>query len=101
MKPIKYRCSFKSTTWEGTIKNFTEYHDIIQCTFEGRGSSIVAFINKDSCCRWILMPYLDIGTTLSALNDYYWNNEKLSNVLDNCIDSITIASGLVELSKII
>lgn len=95
MNNLIYTSSYKETEWNCKIDNICSYTDYISCTFKGRGSSIDAYISKNEDCRWILFPYQEKGCALSTYDDYFWNHEKLVEIFDNYIDSVTVASGLI------
>lgn len=99
MNKLEYESHHGRNKWNSSITNITFHTDYIECTFKGRGSLLEACIGKRELYQWILFPDIDKGCTLSNYDDYLWNNEKLSMILGNDIDSATVAAGLLELYR--
>lgn len=99
MYKLEYESHYGHSHWKSSITNITFYTDYLECTFKGRGSFLEACIGKCELYRWILFPGIDKGCTLSSYDDYLWNNDKLSLILGNNIDSATVAAGLLELYR--
>jgi hypothetical protein len=80
--------------WEATIHRITITNNYIECLITAQGSSLIAVIGQTTTGNWIVFPELDKGGSLSSLNDIFWNEEKLTYILDNKKDAITIAYGI-------
>lgn len=90
-----YECKYKDNIWLSYIKNMENHDNYIRCVIEGRGSSILTFIGKESNKEnWIFFPLHEKGCFLSNYDDFFWNLEKLTNLFENIIDGTTIATAI-------
>lgn len=94
MKKIIFQTSYKGIQWECECINIRKYTDYMQCRFKGRGSSIDVYISIKEEDRWIFFPTQEKGCTISRYDDYFWNHEKLTDLLESYIDSATVAKEL-------
>lgn len=80
-------------TWKAYLKTFIDYGSYYEATIEARGSSLTILVGRTEQYNWIAIPYLNITTTLASFNDLFWNEEKLSSLL-NPIDSVSVVCAL-------
>ncbi|WP_278453729.1 hypothetical protein [Thomasclavelia spiroformis] len=79
----------KKYSWEAILKSFINHNDYYEAVIEARGSSIHMLVGRSDSFNWLALPFLDVSTTLSSFDDIFWNEEKLS-LLINPIDSLGI-----------
>ena len=96
-KNIKYICEIEcksiildqEKTQEAHLKTFIDYGSYYKATIEARGSSLTILVGRTEHYNWIAIPYLDVATTLASFDDLFWNEERLSSLI-NPVDSASI-----------
>ena len=76
-------------TWKAHLKTFIDYGSYYEAIIEARGSSLTILVGRTEHYNWIAIPYLDVATTLASFDDLFWNEERLSSLI-NPIDSASI-----------
>ena len=93
---IKFECTMKTgkktENWTGIITNLTKFGSHYELKIESR-SGFIILIGKTSYGNFACIPDYDVGCHLSALNDLFWNSERLRAIM-NKIDAITVAYAL-------
>ncbi len=85
--------------WTGTITEFINHGSHYQLRIESRsGISVILGVSDNG--NFACIPDWGAGCYLSALNDTFWNTEKLTKLL-GLIDGITVASALASISDYI
>jgi hypothetical protein len=82
----------KTENWTGIITNLTKFGSHYELKIESR-SGFIILIGKTSYGNFACIPDYDVGCHLSALNDLFWNSERLRAIM-NKIDAITVAYAL-------
>ena len=88
----------KKYTWKAILKSFINHNDYYEAVIEARGSSIHLLVGKSDSFSWLALPFLDVSTTLSSFDDIFWNEEKLS-LLINPIDSASVVYTIAFIEK--
>lgn len=98
---MKFKCKMKSSnnieTWNGEIKRIINYGNHYEIFIVSRSSIMVVF-GKTSRGLFACIPDFNTGCHLVAFEDYFWNNEKLTEILGK-VDGITVATALYYLNK--
>ena len=55
-------------------------------------------VGRSDSFNWLALPFLDVSTTLSSFDDIFWNEEKLS-LLINPIDSASVVYTIAFIEK--
>ncbi len=99
--PVVFHCrekiGRKYEEWDGYVKyihNHGSHHEI---HIESR-SGFIFIVGKYVGGAFISIPAFGVGCDLSSYNDYFWNNEHLSSLM-NPVDAATVAEALRTLNK--
>lgn len=99
-KPLLFHCNVKVgknyEKWDGYINRVHNHGSHYEIQVESR-SGFTFIIGKYIAGAFISIPAFNIGCDLSSYRDYFWNNEKLSRLI-NPIDAATVAEALRALS---
>ena len=99
---IPFICEGKGCSprrWEGGLEILKEGNpcEVKVCA---RGSRFHLIVGKHSYGNYICIPNWDVGTELSALNDVFWNEERLRHYGHiKKVDACTIVSALKALAE--
>ena len=88
----------KKYSWEAILKSFINHNDYYEAVIEARGSSIHLLVGRSDSFNWLALPFLDVSTTLSSFDDIFWNEEKLS-LLINPVDSASVVYTIAFIEK--
>lgn len=94
---MNFQCSYRwedgKETWPGKITKITSYGSHHEIFIQSR-SSIRVLLGRSSSGLFACMPDFSAGCHLSALDDTFYNGEKLVHALDNAVDGTTVAYAL-------
>ncbi len=98
---LKFKYKDGSSVNEGKITVLSSSFPI-EADIEANGFTFHVVVGKYVKGHYICIPNWNIGSELAALDDRFWNNERLvrHTKLDK-LNSYIIATALVELSKLI
>jgi hypothetical protein len=94
--PIKFHCketiNEQVQIWNGTVTCLINYGSHYEISIDSRSGFffLVGYCGNGS---FISIPDFNIGSSLSDYNDYFWNNERLSSIM-NPVDAATVAEAL-------
>ena len=92
---IQFHCSYQwddgsKDIWHGTVSqviNFGSHYEI----FILSRSSLRVLVGQSTSGLFACLPDFSAGCHLSALNDTFFNSEKLIHALGNVVDGMTVA----------
>ena len=98
----EFQCKYQyedgdKKTWFGQWELLTERLGNLEFLVRGRGSEYRVVIGHCSSGNYLCIPSENIGCGLASQNDYFWNLEQISRVM-NITDAVTIASALYNYS---
>lgn len=100
---IKFECkreqNNKIERWTGIIPRITNHGNYYEIRIEAH-SGIMVIFGKISSGGFACMPDHGVGCHIANLNDRYWNEESLIEVLGE-VDGITVAMALYTLRNVI
>lgn len=88
----------KNESWSGRIAGICSYGSHYEIFIESR-SGIRVIVGKTCSGFFACLPDFQAGCHLSALDDIFYNRERLSKAMKNVIDAATVASALKFLSS--
>jgi hypothetical protein len=97
VKMNTFKCKHKKESWSGSISAFKNFGTHYEFWIQSR-SSIMVIFGKTSRGYFACMPDFNVGCHLVQLNDFFWNKERLTQIL-GAADGITVASSLVFLAN--
>lgn len=103
---LTYYCTgsaeMKPDSWVGHIK-LLHQSDYYEAEVSARMSSFHIIFGRHKYGNYLCIPNWGIGTEISALNDSFWNLERLSNTYPelSMVDAISVVDALVALSNYI
>jgi hypothetical protein len=92
---IQFHCSYQwddgsKDIWYGTVNqviNFGSHYEV----FILSRSSLRVLVGQSTSGLFACLPDFSAGCHLSALNDTFYNSEKLIHALGNVVDGMTVA----------
>ena len=94
--PLQFHCrqkiGRKCEEWDGYIKALHNYGSHYEIHVESR-SGFIFMVGKYINGGFISIPCFGVGTDIAYYNDYFWNYELLS-ILLNPVDAATVAEAL-------
>lgn len=101
---LEYECHgskrMKPSEWKGSI-NVVSMKEPYEVEIEARGSHFHLIIGKHKYGNYMCLPNWNIGSEMAAMQDSFWNWEKLKSAGMKSVDAYSIADALVALSKYI
>jgi hypothetical protein len=98
---LKFKYKNGKSIQAGTIHIFS-YSFPIEAEIEANGWSFYVIVGKHKNGHYICIPNWSVGSELAALDDRFWNNERLvQHTKLGRLNSSIIATALVELSHVI
>jgi len=94
--PIKFQCKKmigkQLQTWNGTVTRLINYGSHYEISIDSR-SGFFFLVGHCVNGSFISIPAFNIGSDLADYSDYFWNNERLSSIM-NPVDAATVAEAL-------
>lgn len=84
--------------WRGNVRCIEKTGNTIIAQITGKGSQMTAVIGEYPYGNYICIPDWGIGSPLAALDDRFWNRERLERYLSQA-DAITISEALNVIHK--
>jgi hypothetical protein len=102
---MQFRCSYQwdedeRDDWDGIVSQITHFGSHYEVFISSR-SSIRVLIGKCTSGLFACLPDHRAGCHLSALDDTFYNSEKLIYALENPVDGTTVAYALKALAKVL
>jgi hypothetical protein len=105
---IRFRCSYQwdqderdeRDDWDGVINRITYFVNHYEIFITSR-SSLRVLIGKHTYGLFACIPDYQAGCYLGALNDTFYNSEKLISSMENPVDGTTVACALKALSNVL
>lgn len=102
---IRFRCSFQwdvaeRDDWDGFIKQITCFGSHYEVLIASR-SSIRVLIGKCTSGLFACLPDYQAGCNLSALDDTFYNSERLIYAMESPVDGTTVACALRALATVL
>lgn len=92
---IKIKCSItlnnKKETWQASLKSITNYENYYEASIEARSTHFNMLVGHTDSYNWVALPIQEVSCSLASLDDIFWNEERLSNLI-GAIDATTIVS---------
>lgn len=96
-----YPCQFEENAWVASMC-ITHVHDsYVSCNINSDGSYFEMHIGKYASSFWVCLPIQEKATTLSYLNDTFWNLEVLTSLLSSIPDAIALTNALKKLEGLL
>lgn len=96
LTPVPFRChekiGKKPEYWNDWVTKLTNHGSPYEIQIESR-SGFVFLVGKYINGGFISIPTYNVGSDLAGYNDYFWNNERLSAIM-NRVDAATVAEAL-------
>jgi len=100
---MEFNCSFKEDkeveSWTSSVREVHEHGSFFEIFISSR-SSLRIIVGCGNWGNFVCVPDWNIGTHLSDFRDYFWNSEKLSDLLGK-VDGITVATIIKEMADAI
>jgi len=94
--PIKFHCKEmigkQLQTWNGKVTRLVNYGSHYEISIDSR-SGFFFLVGHCVNGNFISIPAFNIGSDLADYSDYFWNNERLSDIM-NPVDAATVAEAL-------
>lgn len=94
--PIEFHCHEKIgrrfEKWTGMVTHFINHGSHYEISVSSR-SGFVFLVGQYVNGGFISIPDFKVGTDLADYGDYFWNNERLSSIM-NRVDASTVAEAL-------
>ena len=94
--PIKFRChetiGKQLEHWTGMVTRLINYGSHYEISIDSR-SGFFFLVGHCVNGSFISIPAFNIGSDLADYSDYFWNNERLSSIM-NPVDAATVAEAL-------
>lgn len=94
--PIKFHCKEtigkRLQNWNGTVICLINYGSHYEISIDSR-SGFFFLVGHCVNGNFISIPAFNIGSDLADYSDYFWNNERLSAIM-NPVDAATVAEAL-------
>ena len=94
--PIKFRChetiGKQLEHWSGMVTRLINYGSHYEISIDSR-SGFFFLVGHYINGSFISIPAFNIGSDLADYGDYFWNNERLSSIM-NPVDAATVAEAL-------
>jgi len=94
--PVVFLCHEKigrrSENWTGRVTSLINHGSHYEIHISSR-SGFVFLIGRYINGGFISIPAFDVGSDLADYGDYFWNNERLSAIM-NPVDAATVAEAL-------
>lgn len=101
---LEYEChgskGMKPRSWKGEI-NILSMQEPYEAEINARGSNFHLIIGKHAYGNFLCLPNWDIGSEMAAMQDSFWNWERLRKAGMKSVDAHSIADALVALSEYI
>lgn len=102
---IQFRCSYhwdpdERDDWDGVINHITPFGGLYEVSITSR-SSLRVLVGKCTLGLFACLPDYQAGCHLSALDDTFYNSEKLIYAMENPVDGTTVACALKALAKVL
>ena len=85
--------------WEASIKKYKEIDDGFEAVVAARGTEYHFIVGRSFYGNYLNLVSNNVSLYLAQLDDVFWNAEKLSSLINNNVDSSTVAYGIKELAK--
>lgn len=99
--PIEFRCQRKigrrTESWTGVVTRLINYGSHYEVFISSR-SGFFFLIGHCVNGNFISIPAFDVGSDLADFSDYFWNNERLSSIM-NKVDATTVAQAIKALKE--
>ena len=99
--PIEFHCHEKIGKrlehWDGKVTQLINHGSHYEISIDSR-SGFVFLVGKYNSGGFISIPAFNIGSNLADYGDYFWNNERLSSIM-NPVDAATVAEALHSLKS--
>jgi hypothetical protein len=93
---MKFQCVGKGETWEGVVTRRIAYENCLEIMIESR-SSLMVILGKTSRGGFACIPDFGAGCHLVDFKNYFWNTEKLTEILGEA-DGITVGAAIYVLA---
>lgn len=99
---IKIKCSItlnnKKETWQAGLKSITNYENYYEASIEARSTHFNMLVGHTDSYNWVALPIQEVSCSLASLDDIFWNEERLSNLI-GAIDATTIVSTIAFIDR--
>ena len=99
---IKIKCSItlnnKKETWQASLKSITNYENYYEASIEARSTHFNMLVGHTDSYNWVALPIQEVSCSLASLDDIFWNEERLSNLI-GAIDATTIVSTIAFIDR--
>ena len=101
---MRYKCKNllsdkDKSIWDASIKKCKETDDGFEAIVETRGTEYHFIVGRSFYGNYLTLVSNNVSLYLAQLDDVFWNAEKLSSLINNNVDSSTVAYGIKELAK--
>ena len=83
--------------WEGCVKSIHNHGSHYEIQIQSR-SGFTFMVGNCTAGAFISIPDYNVGCELASYGDYFWNNERLSRIM-NRVDAATVAQALQTLAE--
>ena len=94
--PVEFHCHEKIgrrfEQWTGMVTRLINHGSHYEISVSSR-SGFVFLVGQYANGGFISIPAFEVGTDLADYGDYFWNNERLSSIM-NHVDASTVAEVL-------
>lgn len=101
---LEYEChgskGMKPREWKGEI-NIVSLKEPYEVEINARGSRFHLIIGKHAYGNFMCLPNWNIGSEMAAMQDNFWNWERLKSAGMKTVDAYSVAEALVALSEYI
>lgn len=103
---MHFRCSFQwdedeRDDWDGCINQIIYYGSHYEVLITSRSTSIRVLIGICTSGLFACLPDYQTGCGLSALDDTFYNSERLIYAMENPVDGTTVACALKALATVL
>lgn len=101
---MKYKCALikddSTERWEGDLEVMRCLPSCCEAGVTGRGSYFHIIVGEHSYGKYVCIPNLNLGSELAALDDVFWNRERLSRLMGE-VDATTLSYGIRFLGELL
>ena len=83
----------ETASWTGTVTPIRRTAVTSEAEIRGRGSCFTVIVGEYAYGRFLCIPDLNVGCPMSRWDDLFWNQERLSGLM-NETDAVTVSAGV-------
>ena len=96
---MEFICTHNRSKWTAIMSIIQSTGGFYELDVNGRGTYFKIIVGSHSYGNFITIPNHDLGCELSALDDTFWNYERIKRHL-KAIDATTVVSALSHLASL-